>query len=61
MNLKYILLIYILLLIFIYFWKPNIFNLDKENKKKKIIYLFFLVIIIAIISFYMKVLSELFF
>ena len=58
MNLKYTILIYLLLLIFIFFWKPEIFKLDNENKKRKMLYLVFLIIIIAIISFYTKILSE---
>jgi uncharacterized membrane protein YwzB len=58
MNLKYTILIYLVLLIFIFFWKPEIFKLDNENKKRKMLYLVFLIIIIAIISFYTKILSE---
>lgn len=58
MNLKYTILIYLLLLIFIFFWKPEIFKLNIENKKRKILYLVFLIIIVAIISFYAKILSE---
>jgi len=58
MNLKYTILIYLVLLIFIFFWKPEIFKLNIENKKRKILYLVFLIIIIAIISFYAKILSE---
>jgi hypothetical protein len=58
MNLKYTILIYLILLIFIFFWKPEIFKLNIENKNRKILYLVFLIIIIAIISFYAKILSE---
>ena len=58
MNLKYTILIYLILLIFIFFWKPEIFKLNIENKKRKILYLVFLIIIVAIISFYAKILSE---
>ena len=58
MNLKYTILIYLVLLIFIFFWKPEIFKLNIENKKRKMLYLVFLIIIVAIISFYTKILSE---
>jgi uncharacterized membrane protein len=58
MNLKYTILIYLVLLIFIFLWKPEIFKLNNENKKRKILYLMFLIIIVAIISFYAKILSE---
>lgn len=61
MNLKYTILIYLLLLIFIFFWKPEIFKINIENKKRKMLYLVFLIIIVAIISFYTKILSEWFF
>ena len=50
---------YIFILILLYIWKPNIFDLnDEKNRKKKVLYLFSLIIIIAIISFYIKVLID---
>lgn len=61
MNLQYTILLYILLIILIYIWKPDIFKLNHENKKRKMLYLTFLIIIISIISFYAKVLIEWFF
>jgi hypothetical protein len=61
MNLQYTILLYIILISLIYFWKPHIFQITEENKKKKMYYLIFLVVIISIISFYIKVLYEWFF
>ncbi len=61
MNLKYTILIYLLLLIFIFFWKPEIFKLNIENKKRKMLLLVFLIIIVALVAFYTKILSEWFF
>ena len=61
MNLRYIILIYLLLIIVIYSLKPHIFDLNVEDKKRKLLYLFFLIIIISIISFYSKVIIEYFF
>jgi len=59
LELKYIIFMYIFILILLYIWKPNIFDLnDERNRKKKILYLFSLIIIIAIISFYIKVLID---
>jgi hypothetical protein len=61
MNLKYTIFLYLILILFIFLWKPNIFLLNVDDKKRKILYLIFLIIIISIISFYVKVLSEWFF
>ena len=61
MNLKYTIFLYLILILFIFFWKPQIFLLNVEDKKRKILYLIFLIIIISIISFYVKVLTEWFF
>ena len=61
MNLKYIIFLYVILLITLYLWKPNIFILNVDDKKRKIFYLFFLIIIISIICFYFKVLIEWFY
>jgi hypothetical protein len=61
MNLKYSIFLYLILILFIFLWKPQIFLLNVEDKKRKILYLMFLIIIISIISFYVKVLTEWFF
>ena len=61
MNLKYTIFLYLIIILFIFLWKPNIFLLNVEDKKRKILYLIFLIIIISIISFYVKILSEWFF
>jgi len=62
LDLKYILLLYILFIGILYTLKPTIFDLkNTKNKKKKAIYLSILIIIIAIISFYIKVLIDWFF
>jgi len=61
MDLQYIFLLYVLLIVLIYIWKPEIFKINQENNKRKNLYLIFLIIIIAIISFYSKVLFEWFF
>jgi len=59
LELKYIIFMYIFILILLYIWKPNIFDIkDEKNRKKKVLYLFSLIIIIAIISFYIKVLID---
>ena len=60
-DLKYVISIYIILLVLLYFYNNQLFNLNVKNKKKKIVYLSFLLIIIAIISFYVKILYECFF
>ena len=60
-DLKYTIFIYIILMILIFLWKPQIFDLNTDNKKKKTLYLIFLIVIVAIISFYCKVLYESFF
>ena len=58
MNLKYTIFLYIILILLLYFWKPELFMLNVDNKNRKILYLTFLIIIIAIICFYSKVLTE---
>ena len=58
MNLKYTVFLYLIILVLIYSFKPEIFNLDVDYKKRKFLYLIFLIIIISIISFYTKVLIE---
>jgi hypothetical protein len=62
LDLKYILLLYIVFIGILYTFKPTIFDLQNtKNKKKKAIYLSILIMIIAIISFYIKVLIDWFF
>jgi uncharacterized membrane protein len=61
MNLKYTIFLYLILILFIFIWKPHILMLNTEDKKRKTLYLIFLIIIISIISFYTKVLFEWFF
>jgi hypothetical protein len=60
-NLKYTIFMYLIILFFLFMWKPNLFMINVENKKRKLLYLMFLIVIIAIISFYFKVLMEWFF
>jgi hypothetical protein len=58
MNIRYIILLYFILLFIIFLWKPNIFMLNTDNKKRKLLYLISLIIIISIVCFYVKVLYE---
>ena len=57
-KLRSVIFIYLIILILIFFWKPEIFKFNDENKNRKILYLSFLVMIIAVISFYIKILLE---
>ena len=59
-DLKFVIFIYIIFIILLYLYKPNILTLG-NNKNKKLIYLVFLIIILAIISYYIKVVMEYFF
>lgn len=59
-DLKFVIFIYIIFIILLYMYKPNILTLG-NNKNKKLIYLVFLIIILAIISYYIKVVMEYFF
>jgi uncharacterized membrane protein len=61
MNLRYTIFLYLILILFIFIWKPQLIILNVDNKKRKVLYLIFLIIILAIISFYIKVLTEWFF
>ena len=61
MNLKYTIFLYLILVILLFLWKPNVFALNVEDKKRKILYLISLIIIISIISFYLKILMEWFY
>ena len=57
-QLRYSIILYFLIILFLYFYKPKLFILDSENKSRKLLYLISLVIIIAIISFYFKIIFE---
>lgn len=59
-DLKFVIFIYIIFIVLLYLYKPNILTLG-NNKNKKLIYLVFLIIILAIISYYIKVVMEYFF
>jgi len=61
MKLKYTILLYLILIILLFIWKPKLFKLNVDNKKKKILYLISLIIIISIICFYIKIMTEWFF
>jgi hypothetical protein len=60
-DLKFVIIIYTILIVLLYLHNNNLFNLNVEKKNKKVIYLSFLLIILAIISFYVKILYECFF
>ncbi len=60
-ELKYTILIYLIIFTFIYYIKPQVFKLNKHNKKRKLIYLACLMIIISIISFYTKIIIDWYF
>ena len=59
-DLKFVVMIYAVLVTLLYLHNNNLFNLNVKHKNKKIIYLSFLLIILAIISFYIKILTECF-
>ena len=59
-DLKFVIFIYIIFIVLLYLYKPNVLTLD-NNKNKKLIYLVFLIIIMAIISYYIKINMEYFF
>ena len=59
-DLKFVIFIYIIFIVLLYLYKPNILTLG-NNKNKKLIYLVFLIIILAIISYYIQVVMEYFF
>jgi hypothetical protein len=61
LELKYIILSYLIILSILFFIKPNIFKLNNKNKKRKMIYLTSLVIIISIICFYIKIFIDWYF
>jgi hypothetical protein len=57
-DIKYSIFFYLIILLLIYLWKPQIFNLDTENKRRKYILLLSLIIIVAIICMYIKIFFE---
>lgn len=60
-DLKFVVIIYVILVTLLYMHNSKLFDLKVKNRNKKIIYLSFLLIILAIISFYVKILYECFF
>ena len=60
-DIKFIIVLYIILVVLLFLYKNEIFDLNVKNKNKKMIYLTFLLFILAIISFYTKVILECFF
>lgn len=60
-DLKYVILLYIILIILLYLYNNKLFDLNVKNRNKKVIYLSFLLIVLAIISFYTKILVTCFF
>lgn len=60
-DLKFVITMYIILIVLLYLYKSDLFDLDVQNKNKKMIYLMFLLFILAVISFYAKVIFECFF
>jgi hypothetical protein len=57
-DIKYSIFFYLIILLLIYLWKPQIFNLNSENKRRKYILLLSLIIIVSIISMYIKIFFE---
>jgi hypothetical protein len=57
-DIKYSIVFYLIILLLIYLWKPQIFNLNTENKRRKYILLLSLIIIVAIICMYIKIFFE---
>jgi uncharacterized membrane protein len=57
-DIKYSIFFYLIILLLIYLWKPEIFNLNTENKRRKYILLLSLIIIVAIICMYIKIFFE---
>lgn len=60
-DIKFVIVLYIILVVLLFLYKNELFELNVKNKNKKMIYLTFLLFILAIISYYVKVLSECFF
>jgi len=57
-QLIYSIILYFLIILFLYFYKPNLFLLNNEDKSRKLLYLISLIMIIAIIAFYIKIIFE---
>lgn len=57
-DIKYSIFFYLIILLLIYLWKPEIFNLNTENKRRKYILLLSLIIIVSIICMYIKIFFE---
>jgi uncharacterized membrane protein len=57
---KYCIIIYVIILLLLYLWKPFLFKITVENpdKKKKLILFSAMIIIVAIISIYIKIMFE---
>ena len=55
-NTKYCIIIYVIILLLLYLWKPFLFKITDKNsdKKKKLILFSAMIIIVAIISIYIK-------
>ena len=57
-QLRYSIIFYFLIILFLYFYKPKLFILNNGDKSRKLLYLISLIMIIAIISFYIKIMFE---
>jgi hypothetical protein len=57
---KYCIIIYVIILLLLYLWKPFLFKITDKNsdKKKKLILFSAMIIIVAIISIYIKIMFE---
>ena len=57
---KYCIIIYVIILLLLYLWKPFLFKITDEtpDKKKKLILFSAMIIIVAIISIYIKIMFE---
>jgi hypothetical protein len=63
LEFKHLVLIYAILLFLLFFFKPQLFNLniqDKDLRKRKFLMLVALFIILAILSYYIKIYFELY-
>ena len=58
LSIKYVLLLYILIVVCLYIWKPQLFQMNGENRRRKFIFLVSLFIIIAVICMYIKIMAE---
>ncbi len=63
LEFKHLVLIYAILLFLLFLFKPQLFNLniqDKDLRKRKFLMLVALFIILAILSYYIKIYFELY-